>query len=78
MLDMTLNQTKFTINLIKSQIQSLIQILIMIIYNEILLSKNKHVPGKLIKFDKYKHKKLHGLLRACSSQPGTEINFINN
>ena len=26
-----------------------------IIYKEMLLSKNKHMPGKLVKFDKYKH-----------------------
>ena len=39
-----------------------------IIYKEILRSKNKHMPGKLVKFYKYKHKKstwiTQGLLKS--------------
>ena len=43
-----------------------------IIYKEILQSKNKHMPGKLVKFDKYKHNKstwiTQGLLRSIRYQ----------
>ena len=60
------NQRKFTINLIKknpddpnSNYTTLC--------NEILRSKNKHIPSKWVKFNKYKHKKYtwitHGLLK---------------
>ena len=53
---MKLNQRKFTINLIKkptadpnSNYNTL--------SNDILRSKNKHMPSKWVKFNKYKHKK---------------------
>ena len=53
---MKLNQRKFTINLIKKKTADP-NSNYTTLCNEILRSKNKHMPSKWVKFNKYKHKK---------------------
>ena len=64
---MKLNQRKFTINLIKKK-NADPNSNYTTLCNEILRSKNKHMPSKWVKFNKYKHKKsswvTQGLLKS--------------
>ena len=56
MLDMKYNPKNFTVNLVK--VAQLTYILnYEMINDDILRAKNKHMPCKLVKFNKYKHKK---------------------
>ena len=67
MLDMKYNPKNFTVNLVKSCTAD-INLNYEMINDDILRAKNKHMPCKLVKFDKYKHKKstwiTQGLLKS--------------